>query len=396
MSYSYVPDGTFAVCTFQMDATPRKFIAQRPTISVFHGEPLLNIDDKNIDVQFPCRNPANLFATLLAFGLGMLAVGALVLSGPIGWVAIGVGAACIIGSAYVATQISHKCTGALGGGNWIMPHSTVNINGSKAVTHLSMLQCGNGGILKAFFSYSIACSAAEQISDNNKIEVMTNAIISFAAGVAIPLAFKGGFAWGIAGKLVVTNIVGTGIMWGLTYGQREYMRSDDDLEDNPVYQTMNEDDNSFINPINDPSDPSDMGDLYDFLKQYKGSAGDRNTANILRQIEGMNRQQLNRSDVAKTFLRELNEGKHPQLREAMTRFNQRRMNPTMVREASARNAQILKGKLASMGRKAGTGILFFLPMVSTFFSENARKEFAIAAMNDISNGGTNVVASKPL
>ena len=53
MSISYIPEETYAVCTYQIGASPQKFIASRDKISVFHkGKPLLTKEDKNLDVQY--------------------------------------------------------------------------------------------------------------------------------------------------------------------------------------------------------------------------------------------------------------------------------------------------------------------------------------------------------
>jgi len=56
---------------------------------------------------------------------------------------------------------------------------------------------------------------------------------------------------------------------------------------------------------------------------------------------------------------------------------------------------ILLNSFYGMLRKAGEGSLFFLPFVSTYFSENMRKYFAKEAFKDMNNG-INVVSQNPL
>ena len=52
MSASYIPEETYAVCTYQMGASPQKFIASRNKVSVFHkGKPILTKEDKNLDAE---------------------------------------------------------------------------------------------------------------------------------------------------------------------------------------------------------------------------------------------------------------------------------------------------------------------------------------------------------
>jgi len=267
MSISYIPKGTFAVCTNQLNTTPREFITSRGEISVFHnGNPLLTVEDRNLKSNFTCKSPVNVGASFLAFGAGLIAA-ALLFSTPLGWgiffFALGLGITFL--------QITHSCTSPMQSGNgWILPHSNAKFNGYEAITQLSMLSCNNGGVLKPFFSYSLACKASVEIRNSNCTEIGINVIVSFFTGLLLPGAFsaKGVF------KVLGTNAIGLGVTWSIQYAQRGYMRRDEELSDNIVYQNMNESvdknvfflDKSLLNysKFSNPSDLNDIASLENF------------------------------------------------------------------------------------------------------------------------------------
>lgn len=251
MGVSYIPqDKVFAVCTYQLSASPQKFSYNRNTISVYYqntNQPLLTVDDKNIMDPFTCKSPANLAGTLLAFGAG-LAVGALVfLSGPVGWIAFGVGAAIFVGGAVATVQaVTHKCTDPLKGGNWFLAHNSVKINGSSAITRSSILKCGNSGILTPFFDEASAKAAAKSIANKNRWELGINVVASFGAGFFLPTAFTGFGTASVAGKIWMTGgrfVAGFAIFSGINYafkgGIRTYHENVGDLKDNITYDQIN-------------------------------------------------------------------------------------------------------------------------------------------------------------
>ncbi len=145
MAVSYIPqDKVFAVCTYQLSSDPQKFSLSRKKADVYYQntkQPLLTVDDKNIMVEFTCKSPANLAGTLLAFGAGLI-VGALLLSNPLGWVALAAGGV-LLASGVVAAVVAanHKCTDPLNGGQWFLAHNSVKINGASAITRSSILKC---------------------------------------------------------------------------------------------------------------------------------------------------------------------------------------------------------------------------------------------------------------
>lgn len=408
MSISYIPEDTFAVCTFQMSPKPQKLKITRSKDSVNHKDKkkLLTIEDKNIGVQFTCKSPVNIASSFLAFGAGLI-VGALLLSNPIGWLVAG-SLVLAVGAAYTAAKvINHKCTSPMKAGNWMLYKSTVTFNGHNAITQMSMLSCGSGGILKPFFSYSLACSAAKNISNNNRTEVGINVGISFFAGLLAPLGItktigKYGMVKGI-GYIAGTNIAGLGVTWTLQYGQKEWIRSDNDYDDNEIYQAMNDevDNNSLIGQIDEPSDLNDADALSSLARAVKEgdiAITNQKLKNDLSKLEGLSNYKLKKSKLAQQIVKDLNDGKYgadtkSQIQSKYSnRIGNTQRTVNVGRQVAGKNFKLA---LKRMGSNAGQGALFFLPFVATYFSENARKDFADEALKDMIRG-TSVTTKNPL
>lgn len=332
MSVSYIYEGNYAVCTFQMTPAPQKLVASRINprpisdsevlhlnekgeiittplppyninVTTFHQDDkiLLNIRDKNAEVTFGCKLPTQLATTFLAFGAGLLGglasvvVAALLVGTPIGWIAIGIGAiiavACIgAGLYHTVKAVNHICTGPMQSGMWMLPHSSVEFDGYPAITQAAMLSCGNGGIVKPFLTLALAQKAGESISDKNYWEVGINGVISFFAGYFTGTGFFAAFAVesaavSILGRFVVSakvwetstlvggTIIGTPLMMYLLGEQSSYMRGNDDLSDNESYQNMNFAEASLTSStvIDDPSDLSNPFDLNHFYQMLYDS-----------------------------------------------------------------------------------------------------------------------------
>ncbi|WP_370900665.1 hypothetical protein [Chryseobacterium gossypii] len=198
MSASYIPKDVYTICTFQTDLEPRQLIPTREIITVFYGtdktRPLLTVEDRNINKEFPCKSPKNAMWSFLCFGAGLIVGALLIASGPVGWLIVAGVASMAIG-AYYATKIEHKCSGALGdsSSSWKIEHMTVKFDQKHAITHNSMLSCSAGGILTPVFSYAVAKRYAEEINKNNGKEATFNAIASFfgGAGAALSIAEMG-------------------------------------------------------------------------------------------------------------------------------------------------------------------------------------------------------------
>ena len=103
MNAPYLYKGNSVVCTFQTSPTPQTLVTTRSKITAFHKNdktPLLTKEDKNIKVNFVCKLPVHLGVSWLAFGIGLLAGAAVILSGPVGWVTIAVALAATGGALY--------------------------------------------------------------------------------------------------------------------------------------------------------------------------------------------------------------------------------------------------------------------------------------------------------
>jgi len=454
MAVSYIPEGkVFAVCTYQLSSTPQKFSHSRSTFNVYYEntkQPILTVDDKNIMVEFTCKSPANLAGTLLAFGAG-LAVGALVfLSGPVGWIAFGVGAAIFVGGAVATIKaVNHKCTDPLNGGQWFLAHNSVKINKASAITRSSILKCGNSGVLTPFFDEASANAAASSIASKNKWELGINVVASFGAGFFLPGAFTGFGAASTAGKIWMAGgrfIAGFAVFSGINYAFRGGVRwgheNVGDVSDNTTYDRMNNHTENMVNRETGkmeeqdidqnslwgaPSKPDDFvqdsEDIIEIKKEngawYKITSYKRGTVagkitniaesrrvhasnvNLQRQLanlEGLSRQQLRTNPLARQLLTDLNSGKYPEWRNAARFYNSGRMNPSMVDDGQTVAAANSKNSLKSLASNSVQGALFLIPFIGTIFSEEARVDLAQGMAADLAAepGGSKLVATTPV
>lgn len=430
MGKSYIPkDKVFAVCTYQLSADPQKFSNTREKPTVFyknHNQPVLNEDDKNIDNNFTCKSPWSLASSFLAFGAGLLA-GAFLLTNPVGWIMLA-GAACLaIGGVATIVAVKHKCTGPLNDGKWCFVHGSVRISGKRAITGASLLKCGTDGIVTPFFSESAARQAAAEVASNNRWELGLTAVASFGAGFFLPGAFSGiasatGLAKISAGAVFVGKM-GSGyaafslLAWGEKKGIRGYHENFGELKNNETYANMNKTEEGGI--IGAPEKPDDLfQDGTDLIKPPAPNAG--NEAKVeylqkltavwkaggvvvddiilnekLKQLDGLSRPQLRLHPVAKELIRELSDpAKHANWKSRMRYRNPNRMNPSMVQDGREAIAQSYKNNLQQLGKNGAEGILFLLPFVATWFSENARAALAKALVNDASD--VSLIANHPV
>lgn len=408
MGTSYIAkDFVYTVCTYQLSSAPQKLSNSRETPTVFYGEkqeyPLLNIEDRNLDKQFACKSPWNIAASFLAFGAGLL-VGLLLLSNPAGWIIAGCAAAaavCItVGTVTAIKAINHKCTGPLSSGQWQLTHSSVVINGSAAITRSSILTCSSGGVLTPFFSYSSACQAARDISFNNKVELGVNTIGSFFAGAALPgslvgMTFKAGAI--MVGKFGAGYVFFSVAAWG----EREIIRNANEnigeLKDNEHYENINDVDPNTV--FSAPSKPDDLTqDVTDVAKMaHAYNSGkliikDAQLAAKLKSLDGLSRQVLRTNPTAQGLLNDLNAGKYPEWQSQLRNPNSGRMTPSMVEDGKKVNNQSIKNNAA----KIGNGLLFLLPFIGTYFSEQARTDLAKALAEDAAAAGLDVIANNPI
>ncbi|WP_394665135.1 hypothetical protein [uncultured Chryseobacterium sp.] len=435
MSASYIPKDVYAVCTFQTDSEPRKLIPTRETITVFYGSdktrPLLTVEDRNINKEFPCKSPKNAMWGFLCFGAGLIVGALLVLSGPVGWAALAVGVgvlACAGAAVYHATKINHLCTESLGKGNWKIEHEKVTFDRSKAITQNSILVCDTGGLLSPIFSYAVAKKYAQQIDSNNGKEIFLNAAASFFGGAGIVIA---GAEMGIAKTLLWMGVT-MGVMNELSYWEREGIRNSS-LEDNSHYQDMNKevDENSRIpGYLNDVPEsltgitPSDLASPDILELNEKGGLASRDgktpvffngkwyvqdwqknlieikqgtaLSKDLTALEGIDSREVWKTPEGKAIVENIRNGKYSEslvatAKDGLGRVRPRNL-PNLARELPAIKMQNIKN-IGKLGVKGGGFVGFFFPFIATYFSEDSRKILALAMAEDFGKG-INVVADK--
>lgn len=251
---------------------------------------------------------------------------------------------------------------------------------------------------------ALANKAAQEIANTNMKEVYVNAAASFVAGLLLPGAI--GTVLGasttrlklIGGlKMAGGMVAGMAIIQTATWGQRAATR-ELSLSDNESYDRLNENEaNDWITIPKKPSDVDDTDQLFDLKEAYKNGnlvAENAELQSRIDKISGMSRQQLLRDPTAVQLLKDLKEGRFPEARAAMTRFNPKRINPSNLGKANSANRQNTMNNLKRFGGKSVSGILFFAPFLATYFSENARKSMAIAMEADISSQG-DILANSP-
>lgn len=405
MSKSYIPQNTYVVCTYQLNPTPKKLIATRREITVLHkGEPLLTAQDRNTNEPFTCKSPAKKRLFIAGFIVGLILA-----SNPIGWAIIGVFTLVLAAGVAIAIAASHNCTNYLNSGKWINYKSNTKFNGYSAITQSSLLMCPEGGCLQPIISYEIATKTASAISTNNIVETGLSTIGAIASGY---LLGKGG---GLISALkaafsksgILFTIGGVGATYAMTSFESHMLRKDKSLAKNDIYERMNEGEekdwtkvDTYIDEAGDiaidntpvPADIKDAN-VVGTINAYKVFMHTSGDLADFKSIEKLSRQQMRKNPTAQSLLKDLNKGKHPNIVNKSKYYNSRRLNPSTRNEAiSQLKDEVAKNK-SSVFQKGMGVVLFFLPLVDTYFSERARKVLAEEAIKDINNT-ISVVAEK--
>lgn len=407
MGVSYLPEKVWAVCTNQLSSNPQELISSRRNINVRHNDSsvtFLTVGDRNIKSNFVCKNPISFWAMLGAIALGA----ACVLSGPIGWIALGVAATATI--ACVVKVVTHKCTGPLNDGKWVLLHSTVKINGKVAITRSSILQCNNGGLLTPFFSYAMAKKTASVICVSNIGELTTNTVTNFFTGLALPTLvkslpaiFKSFIGLGLSkemgiatGKLLLQYGGGYALFSAALWAEKEAIRNTEfyGTEGNQTYDAMNEVEGNDMFSIPNPLNMDDLEDIIDVYKEGKISSSNQNLAWQLEDLLGLNKQELFKSQLARDLLKQFNNGQYSDVVSQMSKYNPNRFNVSMVNDGIA---TAYKNRLQSIGENTIQIYSLLSPFIATLFSEAARAALAKGMANDMSvSKGIHVTANTPI
>ncbi|WP_128330561.1 PAAR-like protein [Apibacter sp. HY039] len=406
MSKAYIPKDTWVVCTYQLNTDPKKLDVTRAKVSVFYkkDKALLTVEDKNTDKKFICKSPMN-----IVMGIGGLFIGLVLASNPVGWVIAGAIAVVVVAAA--VTIITHSCTSHLQKGKWINFKETVYFNGHRAITQSSMLMCDSGGMLQPIISYDVACKAAKAIAWENIKE--TTVVTAGAIASGFLMGKGGGFLnamKGIFTKLgALFTLGGIGTTYAMTSYQQYIMRGNEAYADNEIYQRMNNADTkdySDIKTIGEETGkslkdaalsgaPPNVKDLAGVVQLYRTGQLIIQDAALQAQFEKlatMNRQQLNTSELAKNIWREVQANpKYENVYNAVKRnsnYNQNRVTPAMRNNAishlddSVNNNKWSLNNPNSLLSKGASIALFFVPLISGYFSENARRKLADIAVQD--------------
>ena len=193
----------------------------------------------------------------------------------------------------------------------------------------------------------------------------------------------------------------------MTSFESHLLRKDKSLAGNDIYKRMNEggrkdwaEKDTYIDEAKDVAIgntpvPADIRDVnvvgtVNAYNTFKQTSGDLSK---FQSIENLSRQQMRNDPIAQSLLKDLNKGKHPNIVNKSKYYNERRLNPTTRNEAiSQLKDEVAKNK-SSAFKKGMKIVLFFLPLVDTYFSEQARKVLAEEAIKDINNS-ISVVAEK--
>jgi hypothetical protein len=407
MSY-FIHEGVNAICTFQISPSPQKFVATRSysVLSKDTDKAWLTAADKNIDVPFICKSPVNVFASFLALGAGILVGAALFVSGPIGWgIAIACATVSFVVAAHEAKEIKHKCSGMLLAGEWAIKHSTVKLDGKQVVVHSSLLTCKAGGVLTPIISDTIAAEYARSIAATNIGEVTLNSIVSFIAGVGAVASVAGsGILSGIK-TLAGGYIKGTLFIQLGTWAEREAIRKTGESitsgNYNEVYSEINNADKNII--IKCPDNPSDVSDQLDVRGMVEATANVKeankqstNAKNNLARLEKISTQKTMTDGHKNTWF--TNEAKadfnalkesNPELfkngdqkvggtlgtsKLEVVKNNAEQEVVKTTRESTMANNKAIVSKIGVAA--------FWLPFVSTLFSESTRYQLACAIVED--------------
>ncbi len=188
----YIEEGAWCSCSFDLAGVPkqlqRRFDKEDNKVQYSEGKRLLTIQDKNTKECFKCKLVAKQWGGLAALVGGIVVGVAMVLSGPVGWIALGALVAVAITT--TVAVFSHDCASFQKSGEWTLYHNKVKIKGEKAILYnKSILTCSNMGILIASETKEIAQKVSDDMKWNTRIElglqILSNAIIGGVTGYGV-------------------------------------------------------------------------------------------------------------------------------------------------------------------------------------------------------------------
>lgn len=196
MSKGYLDEGTCVVCSFMTSSSPNTVVTIDDDLDVIHAKPgkrLLRHVDVKVKNDFVCKKPFSSMlgfaGFLIGFGAGFAALGGAAamaaLMGPVGWAVLAI---AIVAIALIAAfaKTDNMCNSALKGKQWEVYHGDVIFKGNYAIHQGSILNCSEGGLIRAIPDPVLAASAASDIASNSiksiGLKTLSQTVYGFVAG----------------------------------------------------------------------------------------------------------------------------------------------------------------------------------------------------------------------
>jgi len=409
MSYSYLPEKCFAVCTFQLGTDYGQFLVSRSVITVRQANKnaWLVETDKKIpdDFDFICKSHRSSGAGTMALGAGVLAglaVAVAVSTVPIaGWiVGAGIALGCLI-IALGAFDFSQKptCSQMIGyqESYWVLVSTTVKFDKQYALTRKSKLVCKEGGVLLPFISETYAKQAAKAIGNNNQKEMETNIAAGFFSGFLIGYSFGGAatvidvlkiggsFAGWSAATMYVFNPFITDPMTNVTSNVAANAEgtsaSYDEIKDLPLADADA--------PLDSNDFPEQTYNIYKTNKDIK--MNEQQKASLEQDIDRINKAKgSKKAQLRAQFEQDVKNGKYGEdIKAQMTKPNGRIRGATQSnknRGIDAKNSENRANRISNVKTGAVLGVQFFVfPIISSYFGNEAVRLGAEIYDQDLTN-----------
>lgn len=253
---SYLHNELWIICTNESSFCPRKIQIDverrgKSTVKCLSQKYLLLTEvDTKINEDFKCISqwshvPSAAFwgATLggVASALGGAALVAAFIPGP-GWIAsaILIGFGALVGIAIAAFKSpALQCNKLLCNVKWSLPLQNVKFEKHLAITKKSYIQCPEGGTLLAFLSEESAKAAARSIASYNNAGLTLDTIASIIGGGLLGTGITGISAVIYAAPGFIGGLlIGNGIIEPLRGMESQFIRSEHN-GNNEIYDNIN-------------------------------------------------------------------------------------------------------------------------------------------------------------
>ncbi|MEN7551278.1 hypothetical protein AAG747_25395 [Rapidithrix thailandica] len=138
-----------------------------------------------------------------------------------------------------------------------------------------------------------------------------------------------------------------------------------------------------------------------YLREINGIISEikigKELANDVNKLKGINPREIWQTEVGKQIKENIRNNKYPSAMVQASKDGTGTVRPKYLQEVlpdTTTKAVIMQNikKIGGLGVKGGGLIAFFFPFITTYFSEETRKELVNVVMEDINNEGINVIA----